>query len=241
MKLEIKGLHVEVEGKEILKGVDLTINEGEFHVLMGPNGSGKSTLARAIMGHPKMKVTKGDILVNCKSIAKLSADKRAKLGIFLQFQSPVEVEGLGIISFLNSAKSSVSSVSSFKAFVEEIKSTAKNLGIKEDLAGRSLNYGFSGGEKKKLEITQMWLLRPKIAMLDEPDSGLDIDAVKTVATSISDFHENTKAGLLLITHGGRMLNYVKPKFVHVIMEGRIVKEGGPELIAEIEKKGYKLD
>jgi len=240
MKLEIKDLHVEVEDKEVIRGVNLTIKDGEFHVLMGPNGSGKTTLSRTIMGHTKMKVTKGDILVDGNSILKTSTDKRAKLGLFLLFQSPIEVEGLGLLNFLNTAKASLQENISFKDFMEEIKQSSQKLHIKEDIIGRSLNYGFSGGEKKKIEILQMELLKPKIAILDEPDSGLDVDAVRVVAENVNDFQTKTKAGILLITHYSRILNYMKPEFVHVMVEGKIVKEGGKELADRIEKEGYKF-
>lgn len=239
MKLEIRDLHVAVEGREVIKGVNLTIREGEFHVLMGPNGSGKTTLSKAIMGHPKMKVTKGDIRVDGRSILGLPADKRAKLGIFLEFQNPVEIEGLGVVNFLNSARSSLSVGTSFKDFMEEIGITAKKLRIKEEIVGRSLNYGLSGGEKKKMEILQMRLLKPKTAILDEPDSGLDVDAVRTVARNITEFQKETKAGILLITHYARILKYMKPQRVHVLIDGKIVKEGGSRLAEDIEKKGYK--
>lgn len=240
MKLEIKDLHVEVEDREIIKGINLGINEGEFHVLMGPNGSGKTTLSRTILGHTKMKITKGDILVDGNSILKLSTDKRAKLGLFLLFQSPIEVEGLGLLNFLNTAKASLQENLSFKEFMEEIKQSAQKLHIKEDIIGRSLNYGFSGGEKKKIEVLQMELLRPKIAILDEPDSGLDVDAVRTVAENVNDFQAKSKAGILLITHYSRILNYMKPEFVHVMIDGMIAREGGRELADRIEKEGYKI-
>lgn len=240
MKLEIKDLHVEVEGKEVIKGLDLTINEGEFHVLMGPNGSGKTTLSRAVMGHTKMKITKGDILVDGKSILGTPTDRRAKLGLFLLFQNPIEVEGLGLLNFLNTAKASLQDKVSFKEFMGEVKDNAKNLHIKEDIIGRSLNYGFSGGEKKKVEVLQMEVLKPKIAILDEPDSGLDVDAVRIVAQNVNEYQQKTKAGLLLITHYSRILNYMKPDFVHVMMDGKIVKEGGRDLADKIEKEGYKF-
>jgi Fe-S cluster assembly ATP-binding protein len=238
MKLEIKDLHLEVEGREVIKGFSLTLKEGEFHVLMGPNGSGKTTLSKAIMGSTKIKVTKGDILVDGKSILKLSTDERARLGIFLQFQQPVEVEGLGLMNFLNTAKASMQSKLSLKDFLDEIKSTAQKLHVKEDIMGRSLNYGFSGGEKKKLEILQMRLLKPRIAILDEPDSGLDVDAVKVVADNVNEFRKSEKAGILLITHYSRILNYIRPDRVHVMVDGKIVKEGGKELSDKIEKEGY---
>jgi Fe-S cluster assembly ATP-binding protein len=240
MKLEIKDLHVEVEEKEVIKGIDLTISEGEFHVLMGPNGSGKTTLSRTIMGHTKMKVTKGDILVDGESVLKMSTDKRAKLGLFLLFQSPIEVEGLGLLNFLNTAKASLQGSLSFKDFMGEVKDNAKNLHIKEDIIGRSLNYGFSGGEKKKVEVLQMQVLKPKIAILDEPDSGLDVDAVRVVAQNVSEYQQKSKAGLLLITHYSRILNYMKPEFVHVMVDGKIVKEGGRDLADRIEKEGYRF-
>jgi Fe-S cluster assembly ATP-binding protein len=240
MKLEIRDLHVEVEEKEVIKGISLVINEGEFHVLMGPNGSGKTTLSRTIMGHSKMKITKGDILVDGKSILGMSTDKRSKLGLFLLFQSPIEIEGLGLLNFLNTAKASLQGSVPFKEFMEEVKATAQKLHVKEDIIGRSLNYGFSGGEKKKIEVLQMELLKPKIAILDEPDSGLDVDAVKTVAENVSEYQSKANAGILLITHYNRILNYMKPQFVHVMIEGRIVKEGGKDLADKIEKEGYKF-
>src|SRR5271157_5007514 len=240
MKLEIKDLHVAVEGREVIKGISLSIGPGEFHVLMGPNGSGKTTLSKAIMGHPKMKVTKGDILADGKSILGMSTDRRAKLGLFLEFQNPVEIEGLGVVNFLNSAKASLSIGTSFRDFMEEIAATAKKLRMKEEIVGRSLNYGLSGGEKKKMEILQMRLLKPRTAILDEPDSGLDVDAVRTVADNITEFQRETKAGNLLITHYARILKYMKPQRVHVMIDGRIVKEGGGGLAEEIERKGYKI-
>ncbi len=238
MKLEIRNLHLEVEGKEIIKGISLTINKGEFHVLMGPNGSGKTTLSKAIMGGPKIKVNKGDILADGKSILALSADERARLGLFLQFQQPAEIEGLGLMNFLNTAKASQEDKVSLREFMEEVKKTAKSLHMKEEVIGRSLNYGFSGGEKKKTEIMQMRLLKPKVAILDEPDSGLDVDAVKVVAENVNEFRKETKAGILLITHYSRILNYMKPDFVHVMVDGKIVEEGGKELVDKIEKEGY---
>ncbi len=240
MKLEIRDLHVAIDGKEVIKGMSLSIGPGEFHVLMGPNGSGKTTLSKAIMGHPRTKVTEGDIRVDGKSILGLSTDRRAKLGLFLEFQNPVEIEGLGVVNFLNSARSSLAVSSSFKDFMEEIGSTAKKLHVKEEIVGRSLNYGLSGGEKKKMEILQMRLLRPRMVILDEPDSGLDVDAVKTVARNITEFQKETKAGMLLITHYARILKYMKPRYVHVMVDGRIVKEGGGRLADEIERKGYEV-
>lgn len=240
MKLEIRDLHVAIGGKEVIKGMSLSVGPSEFHVLMGPNGSGKTTLSKAIMGHPRTKVTEGDILVDGRSILGLSTDRRAKLGLFLEFQNPVEIEGLGVVNFLNSAKSSLGIGTPFRDFMEEIGATSKRLRMKDEIVGRSLNYGLSGGEKKKMEILQMRLLRPKTVILDEPDSGLDVDAVRTVADSITEFQKETKAGILLITHYARILKYMKPQRVHVMIEGRIVKEGGGKLAEEIERKGYKV-
>ncbi len=239
MKLEIKNLHVEIDGKEVVKGVNLTINEGEMHVIMGPNGSGKTTLAKTIMGHPQLKITKGEILVDGTSINELKPNERAKLGIFLQFQNPVEIEGLGLLNFLNTARGAITEKPlQFKEFMSEIKSTSKDLALKEELIGRSLNHGFSGGEKKKTEILQMHVLKPKLAILDEPDSGLDIDALKVVAKNVDSMQKEKKMSLLVITHYSRILNYMEPQFIHVMRDGVIVKEGGKELIHEIEEKGY---
>jgi Fe-S cluster assembly ATP-binding protein len=239
VELEIKDLHISAEEKEIVKGVSLKIRKGELHVVMGPNGSGKTTLAKAIMGQPDLKATGGDILVDGKSILGMKVDERAKLGIFLQFQNPVEVEGLGFMSFLNAAKGSIyGDRLSFKDFMAEVKNSVSSLSIKEDLIGRSLNFGFSGGEKKKIEILQMAILKPKVAILDEPDSGLDIDAVRVVAEGINQLRSKNEMGILLITHYSRILNYMEPQFIHVMKDGVIIKEGGKELITEVEEKGY---
>jgi Fe-S cluster assembly ATP-binding protein len=239
MKLEIIDLHVSIDDKEIVKGVNLTVNQGETHVIMGPNGSGKTTLAKAIMGHPLLKVTKGDMLVDGKSIKDMKANERAKLGIFLQFQNPIEVEGLGLLSFLNTARGAITEKPlQYKEFMNEIKSASKDLGMKEELIGRSLNHGFSGGEKKKAEVLQMRILDPKIAILDEPDSGLDIDAVRIVASNIDNLQKERNMGMLVITHYSRILEYLDPKFIHIMKEGKIAREGGKELISEIEESGY---
>ncbi len=239
MNLEIKDLHVNIEEKEIVKGVNLKIKDNEFHVIMGPNGSGKSTLAKAIMGHPKLKVTKGDILVDNKSILKLSADKRAKLGIFLQFQNPIEIDGVGFVNFLHTAKRSVDDKDvDVNTFMKDIEEWSIKLKISNGIVGRSLNQGFSGGEKKKAEILQLAVLNPHLAILDEPDSGLDIDAIKVVATNINEIAEKHKMSLLVITHYSRILSYMKPQFVHVMVEGEMVAEGGKEIIEKLEKEGY---
>ncbi|MGC8479056.1 MAG: Fe-S cluster assembly ATPase SufC [Candidatus Micrarchaeia archaeon] len=239
MKLEIKNLHIEIDGKEVVKGVNLSINEGEMHVIMGPNGSGKTTLAKAIMGHPQLKITDGEILVDGKKINDMKPNERAKLGIFLQFQNPIEIEGLGFLNFLNTARGAITEKPlQFKEFMSEIKDTSKELALKEELIGRSLNHGFSGGEKKKAEILQMHILKPKLAILDEPDSGLDVDALKIVATNVDKMQKERDMSLLVITHYSRILEYMQPQFIHVMIDGKIVKEGGKELIREIEEKGY---
>ena len=237
--LEVKELHVSMEGKEIIRGVNLKVKQGETHVIMGPNGSGKSTLAKSIMGHPKAKVTSGNILVDNQSILGLSVDKRARLGLFLQFQNPVEVDGVGFISFLHTAKQNLAGDSvSTKELMKEIKDSIRNLKMGEEFIGRSLNQGFSGGEKKKAEVLQMTVLKPKIAILDEPDSGLDIDAIKVVSEGINKVASTEHMGLLLITHYSRILSFVKPDVVHVMVNGRIVDEGAGELIDKLEKEGY---
>ena len=241
MIFEVKDLHVEADGKEILKGINLSVTDGELHVLMGSNGSGKSTLANTIMGHPQFTVSRGDIIMDGESLKGTKANERARKGIFLEFQDPVEIEGLGLMNFLNSARTSVGRGDvPFKDFVNEIKSVSGNLKMKEELIGRSLNYGFSGGEKKKMEILQMSVLKPKLAILDEPDSGLDVDAVRVVAERVNALQKSTNMGVLLITHYSRILNYMPPSHVHVMKEGRIVREGGSSLISEIEKNGYEM-
>lgn len=249
-KLEIKNLHVSVEGKEILKGVNLTVKSGEMHAIMGPNGSGKSTLCYALMGHPRYTVTKGDALMNGKSILKLSTDKRAMLGLFLGFQYPHEIPGITFGNFLRiasnnlkaanlkSAKKSSEKIMGPLEFYPVLKSEFKNLKMNEDFIGRGLNEGFSGGEKKRAEIAQMSVLKPKMAILDEIDSGLDIDALKTVANGISSIYKKQKPGVLVITHYQRILNYLKPDFVHVMRDGEIVQSGGKDLAKKLEKGGY---
>ncbi len=239
MLLEIKDLEAEIGGKKILDGVSLKLNTSEFHVLMGPNGSGKTTLAKAIMGHPGVKVLKGDILVDGKSILGLSPDKRAKLGLFMLFQNPSEIDGVGFVNFLRSSLESVDEQTvNTKKFMESIRENAEYLKFDKNIIGRSLNKGFSGGEKKKAEVLQMAVLKPKIAILDEPDSGLDVDAIKTVADNINRIIKDNSPGLLVITHYSRILKFMKPEYVHVMLNGRIIKDGGLNLIEEIEKSGY---
>jgi Fe-S cluster assembly ATP-binding protein len=239
MILEIKDLYASTAGKEIIKGVDLKIKEGEFHVIMGPNGSGKTTLAKAIMGHPAVKITKGEILVDGKSINALSPDKRAKLGLFLQFQNPVEIEGVGFVNFLRAAKESTTeSTTDIKQFMGEIRNYTDKLAITNGIIGRSLNQGFSGGEKKKAEVLQMAILKPKVAILDEPDSGLDIDAIKVVAENINEIAKKEKMALVVITHYSRILSYMQPEFIHIMSDGKMVANGGKDLIQQLEKDGY---
>jgi Fe-S cluster assembly ATP-binding protein len=239
MILELKDLYVTIDGKEIIKGVSLKIAQGETHVIMGPNGSGKSTLARTIMRYPKSVITKGDILIDEESILGMTTDKRAKLGLFLQFQNPVEIEGVGFINFLHLAKQSGEDKAvSTKEFMKEIKGSISELKMGEDFLGRSLNQGFSGGEKKKAEVLQLAVLKPKIAILDEPDSGLDIDAIKIVSNVVNNLSTKDNLGLLIITHYSRILSFIKPKYVHVMVAGKIVDEGGNELIEKLEKEGY---
>ncbi len=241
-RLEIRDLHTSVEGREILKGVNLTVRQGEIHALMGPNGSGKSTLANALLGHPKYKVTQGDILVDGESILGLTPDKRAKKGLFLAFQYPVSVPGVTMFSFLRAAYNAVHTTETKEVptlfdFREAVAEKIKLLGVDDSFLTRYLNEGFSGGEKKKAEILQLALLKPKIAVLDETDSGLDIDALKTVAEGVSKI-AGTDLGVLVITHYQRILKYIRPTFVHVMFDGKIIESGGEELSLKLEEKGY---
>ncbi len=240
MRLEIKDLYASIDGKAIINGANLAMNEGEVHVIMGPNGSGKTTLAKAVFGYPGVKVTRGDVLVDGKSILGLTTDKRAALGLFLGFQHPVEIEGVGFVNFLRASKEAVSqSQANMKELMKDIKSWSDELKMDESIIGRALNKGLSGGEKKKAEILQMVLQRPKIAMLDEPDSGLDIDAVKVVAENINKAAEQTGMGVLVITHYNRILSHMHPQRVHIMADGRMVADGGKELIDKLEKEGYE--
>src|SRR5690625_2784409 len=240
--LEIKNLHVSIEGNEILKGVNLTIKGGEFHAVMGPNGTGKSTLASAIMGHPKFEVTEGSIHLDGEDVLEMEVDERARAGLFLAMQYPSEISGVTTSDFLrssiNSRRDEGNEISLMK-FIKEMDNALDDLEIDKNMAQRYLNEGFSGGEKKCNEIIILMMLKPGIAILDEIDSGLDIDALKIVADSVNDVREETGFGCLIITHYQRLLNYIKPDFVHVVMQGRIVKSGGPELAQRLEKEGYE--
>ncbi len=247
--LEIKDLHVSIEGKQILKGVNLKVSQGEIHAIMGPNGSGKSTLANTLMGNPKYKVDSGDILIDGESIVGATPDVRAKKGLFLAFQYPLEISGVPLAQFLRSAYRSVKGETksdtkgvggemiSALAFKKKLEEKLKEVDMDPAFAKRYLNEGFSGGEKKRAEILQMAILQPKISIMDETDSGLDIDAVRKVAEVLSHM-AGPDMGVLLITHYQRILEYIKPEFVHVMVNGRIFKSGGPELAKLLEEKGY---
>ncbi|HEX9014991.1 MAG TPA: Fe-S cluster assembly ATPase SufC [Chloroflexota bacterium] len=236
--LLIEDLHVNVEGKEILKGVDLQIHRGKVHALMGPNGSGKSTLANVLMGHPKYEVTGGRITFKGQDLLELSTDERAKLGIFLAFQYPVAVQGVPVANFLRSAMKAVHGTDTpVRDFRKQLRQQMEILKVDESFVTRYLNDGFSGGEKKKNEILQMALLKPSIAILDETDSGLDIDALRIVSEGVNSLL-GPDLGVLIITHYQRILNYIKPDMVHILVDGRIVREGGPELVELLESEGY---
>lgn len=241
--LEIKDLHAQVETndgpKQILRGVSLTVNSGEIHAVMGPNGSGKSTLAYTIAGHPKYEVTSGEVLLDGENILEMSVDERARAGLFLAMQYPIEVPGVTNSNFLRTAKTAISGEAPpLRHWVKEVKETMERLRMAPDMAQRDLNHGFSGGEKKRNEILQLELLRPRFAILDETDSGLDIDALRVVSEGVNRVHESTDAGFLLITHYTRILQYIKPDFVHVFVDGRVAEEGGPELAERLEAEGY---
>ena len=245
--LEIRNLHVATEdGTEIVRGLDLAVDTGEVHAIMGPNGSGKSTLAYALMGHPAYEITEGDILVDGESILELEADERAQRGLFLAFQYPHAVPGVTVASFLRSAVNAVRKAKNggeddpvkIPEFRKQLTAAMEELKVPKEMAGRYLNDGFSGGEKKRVEILQMAMLSPRIAVLDETDSGLDIDALRIVAKGVRSL-VGPEMGALVITHYQRILSYVKPDFVHVFVDGRIVKEGGPELAEQLEAEGYE--
>lgn len=236
--LEIAGLHASIDGKEILKGIDLEVSENESHAIMGPNGSGKSTLANVVMGRPGYTVTAGDIRFRGESVLGLPADQRAQRGLFLAMQYPVEVPGVSVVNFLRTAYQAVKAKQmSALDFRKHMKSKMEMLGVEDAMVNRYVNQGFSGGEKKKVEILQLAVLEPSIAILDETDSGLDIDSLKSVATGVAQLI-GPDLGVLLITHYQRILNYITPDHIHVMMDGRIVKSGGKELAKELELKGY---
>jgi Fe-S cluster assembly ATP-binding protein len=245
--LELKNLHVALEdGTEIVKGVDLAVSQNEVHAVMGPNGSGKSTLAYALMGHPAYEITEGEILFDGENMLEMEADERAQRGLFLAFQYPHAVPGVTVTSFLRSAINAIRKARAggeddpiaIPEFRTELLAQMDRLKVSRELASRYLNDGFSGGEKKRVEILQMAMLKPTIAILDETDSGLDIDALKIVASGVKEL-VGPEMGALLITHYQRILNYIKPDFVHVFVDGRIVEEGGPELAHKLEAEGYE--
>ena len=235
--IEIKDLHARIPEKEILKGVNLTIKSGEVHAIMGPNGTGKSTLSSTIMGSSKYTVTSGDILFDGKSISDLAVDERARLGLFLAYQNPMEVSGVTNSDFIRSAMKACGNDMSLFKFIKEYDVALKELSMPSDLAHRYLNEGFSGGEKKRNEILQMKMLKPKFAILDEIDSGLDVDALKIVGENVSKMVSDD-FGCLLITHYERLLDYIQPDYVHIMINGRIVMTGGKELIKKIDQDGY---
>jgi Fe-S cluster assembly ATP-binding protein len=241
--LEIRDLHVSVETdkgtKEILKGVNLTVKSGETHAIMGPNGSGKSTLAYSIAGHPKYTVTSGSVTLDGEDVLAMKVDERARAGLFLAMQYPVEVPGVTVSNFLRTAKTAVDGEApKLRTWVKDIKKSMANLRMDDGFAERGVNEGFSGGEKKRHEILQLELLKPKMAILDETDSGLDVDALRIVSEGVNRAKESTDAGVLLITHYTRILRYIKPDHVHVFVNGRVAEEGGPELADRLEAEGY---
>jgi Fe-S cluster assembly ATP-binding protein len=243
--LEIRDLHVDVTesagvSREILRGVNLRVGDGETHAIMGPNGSGKSTLAYALAGHPKYTITSGSVTLDGENVLAMTVDARARAGLFLAMQYPVEVPGVSVSNFLRTAVTAVQGEApKLRDFMKSMRSAMAGLSIDPAFAERNLNEGFSGGEKKRHEVLQMELLNPKIAILDETDSGLDIDALKVVSEGINRFRADPGHGVLLITHYTRILRYVKPDFVHVFVAGRIVRQGGPELAEELERDGYE--
>jgi Fe-S cluster assembly ATP-binding protein len=241
--LEIRDLHVTVDTedgpKEILKGVDLTIREGETHAIMGPNGSGKSTLAYSIAGHPKYTVTGGSVTLDGEDVLAMKVDERARAGLFLAMQYPVEVPGVSVSNFLRTAKTAIDGEApKLRTWVKDVNTAMEAMKMDPAFATRSVNEGFSGGEKKRHEILQLELLEPKVAVLDETDSGLDIDALKVVSEGVNRYKAKGDRGVLLITHYTRILRYITPDFVHVFVDGRIAEEGGPELAEELEANGY---
>jgi Fe-S cluster assembly ATP-binding protein len=241
--LEIKNLHVSVEteagSKEILRGVDLVIRSGETHAIMGPNGSGKSTLAYSIAGHPKYEVTEGEILLDGENVLEMSPDERARAGLFLAMQYPVEIPGISVSNFLRTAKTAIDGEApALRPWIKEVKEAMTNLRMDAAFSERNVNEGFSGGEKKRHEILQLELLKPAFAVLDETDSGLDVDALKIVSEGVNRAQAANDMGVLLITHYTRILKYIKPDFVHVFVAGKVAEEGGPELAERLEAEGY---
>ncbi len=237
--LEVRGLHASVENKPILRGIDLTVRQGEIHALMGPNGSGKSTLSNVIMGRPGYVVTAGEVLLNGEDITKITADERAKRGLFLAMQYPTEIPGVSVVNFLRTAYQSIKGTQvGALEFRKHMKTQMERLGIEDTMVQRYVNQGFSGGEKKRNEVLQLAVLEPQIALLDETDSGLDIDSLKLVAESVNEL-VGPELGVLIITHYQRMLNYITPQYVHVMIQGQIVRSGGPELSHILEEKGYE--
>ena len=238
--LEIRDLRVNVDATEILRGVDLTVRAGETHALMGPNGSGKSTLAYAIAGHPKYTVTGGSVTLNGADVLAMAVDERARAGVFLAMQYPVEVPGVSVSNFLRTSVTAIrGEAPKLRLWVKELKAEMAALEMDQAFAERNVNEGFSGGEKKRHEILQLALLRPKIAILDETDSGLDVDALRVVSAGVNRVQEAGTTGTLLITHYTRILRYIQPQHVHVMFDGRIVEQGGPELAQVLEDKGYE--
>jgi len=241
--LQIRNLHVRIEEHEILKGVDLDVSRGEIHALMGPNGSGKSTLASTLMGHPAYEITEGTITFRGEDISEQEPHERAKAGLFLAFQYPVAIPGVSVANFLRMAINAKRSDTdeqpiAVKEFREQLGHAVELLDVDRAFTSRHLNDGFSGGEKKRAEILQMAMLRPDVAILDETDSGLDIDALRTVAEGVQRLHDEQGLGALIITHYQRILHYVRPQFVHIMLDGRIVLEGGVELVERLEREGY---
>ncbi|AOL15718.1 Fe-S cluster assembly ATPase SufC [Sulfolobus sp. A20] len=238
--LRIEDLHVEVEGKEILRGINLEVKSGEVHALMGPNGSGKTSLSLALMGHPKYKITKGRILLDGEDITNLETSEKAKKGLFLAFQNPIEIAGVRLSTLLVTEYNKVGGTSSSALeVISKIKSLSKEVGLADSLLNRGVFEGFSGGEKKRVEILQMLLLKPKIAILDEPDSGVDVDGLRIISYFINKLKDEINVGYLIITHYRRILDYVKADKVHVLYRGKIIAEGGMELAKLIDEKGYE--
>ena len=237
--LEIRNLHVNVEEKEILSGVDLVVKQGETHAIMGPNGSGKSTLAYSIAGHPRYTITQGSVTLDGEDVLAMTVDERARAGLFLAMQYPVEVPGVSVTNFLRTAVTAVQGEApKLRTWVKDLNGAFERLSIDQAFKERSVNEGFSGGEKKRFEVLQLELLKPKVAILDETDSGLDVDALKVVSAGVNRVRENGTTGTLLITHYTRILRYIQPDYVHVFVGGRIVEEGGPELADLLEAEGY---